>query len=156
MVSNSPDMRIRRSDADDGLSPLDWRGPSAILATLFLNFFFWIAYGLGLSAFGSLAMDAAAAAVGVALMISLLFFLGPALASKAAGRPLLAIMDGSFGRIPAVGVRLVCVVFLIMWIATMISVENTVSGSAFQSALTARQSAWLGASVLLYLLATSL
>jgi hypothetical protein len=148
-------MRIRWSDADDGSSPLDWRIPSAILATLFLNFFFWFAYGLDLQVFGSFAADAAAAD-GLALAIVVLFFLGPARASQAAGRPLLETIDRSFGTIPAVCVRLGCVAFLITWIAAMISLETRISGSAFQSGLSRRESIWLGAVLLLYLLATSI
>lgn len=63
-------------------------------------------------------------AVGVgaaALLITALFFVGPALAGYTARRPLLGIVENSLGSIPASGLRFCCVMFLMLWIARSVS-----------------------------------
>src|SRR6516165_3031656 len=96
-----PAIRLRWSDPapEDPSVPVDWRCTSLILATLFLNFWFFIHYNNVLCCFGSLPVDAGVYMAG-ALIISSLFFAGPALAAQSAGRRIFELIEDSFGSIP--------------------------------------------------------
>lgn len=119
-VSNRTVRKLRWSDPepDDRSAPLDWRVPVLILATLFLNFPFWYLNNLYLCVPGPI-WRSAANFLAAALVMIALFFVGPALASQAIGRPLLAVAENSFGSIPAFGVRLSVICFLVCWIAAL-------------------------------------
>ena len=101
-------------------TPIDWRFAALTIATLFLNFSFWMHDGAAL--WMSCALPLYAIGVGaVALLLTALFFVGPALASYTAKRPLLGIVENSLGSIPAYGLRFCGVVFLMLWIAKLVS-----------------------------------
>ena len=56
--------------------------------------------------------------VGVlAILVTALFFVAPALATYAARRPLFPVIADSIGSVPAFGLRLCCVLYLVLWIA---------------------------------------
>jgi hypothetical protein len=114
--------RIRWYDpeSDDPSTPVDWPSASLILATLFLNFSFFMT-GARLWLFCPLPLYALLAAA-VGLLITALFFLGPALATHAAGRPLFLVIADSLGSIPAFALRLCCVSYLVLWIAARIAI----------------------------------
>jgi len=114
--------RLRWSDPepDDPSKPVDWHFPALILAALFLNMHFWLVHGFDLWGAGSPLRNACILGAG-ALLITALFFLGPALATQAARRPLLGIAESSLGRIPALGLRLCCALFLVGWISKLVA-----------------------------------
>jgi hypothetical protein len=120
-VSKQRVRKLRWSEAepDDPSTPIDWRIAALILATLFLNFPFWFRYNLCLCVPGPIIRSAGLLLAG-ALLMAVLFFLGPALATQAARRPLLRVAEDSLGSIPASGLRLCCVWFLVCWMATVI------------------------------------
>jgi hypothetical protein len=115
--------RLRWSDPepDDRHSPVAWRSAALITATLFLSFSFWQAYGLDLPWFGPLPVDAGVLGA-AALLVTCLFFIGPAMAAQAARRPVFGLIENSLGSIPTVGLRLCCVVFLALWMANLVAV----------------------------------
>jgi len=113
-------LRLRWSDpeADDLSTPLDWRIPSSIMATLFLNFLFW--YVVADNCRGCFDKFwprplLVGFPVAVALLATVLFFMGPALATQATGRPLFGVVENSLGSIPAYALRFCCIVFLALW-----------------------------------------
>jgi hypothetical protein len=108
-------------EPDDQSTPVDWRFVALIVATLFLNFPFWYVHGLDFPMFYSLPVYAFLVGV-VALLITALFFLGPALAAQRAKRPLVDLMENSLGAIPASLLHIGCVLFLLLWIANLIAV----------------------------------
>ena len=114
--------KLRWSDAepDDPSTPIDWRIAALILATLFLNFPFWMSYGLHLWVPGPIPGDTILLLTGALLLIAL-FFVGPALAAQATRRPLPRVVEDSLGSIPAFGLRLCCAWFLVCWMATVIA-----------------------------------
>jgi hypothetical protein len=113
-------VRLRWSDPepDDPSTPLDWRFPALILSTLFINLAFWCVHGGHLWVSSPFpvysSMDAAAA------LIAAVFFVGPALATYAATRPLLGVLENSLGWIPAIVLRLWCALFVVLWIANLV------------------------------------
>ena len=115
-------LRLRWFDPEpiDLLTPIDWRFAALIIATLFLNFPFWMHDGADLWMSCSLPLYAVGVGA-VALLLTALFFVGPALASYTAKRPLLGVVENSLGSIPAYGLRFCCVVFLTLWIAKSVS-----------------------------------
>lgn len=142
--------RLARFEPDSA-GPRDWRCGAILTATLFLNFAFCNEYGLSLWGFGPLQVDVCAVGCAVLLMTAM-FYVGPALAVHASGRSTLELMKDSFGSVPAVELRLVCIGFLAMWIAKLIA---TLEG------LMARDvSSWLqgaiAAGLLIFLILTGL
>ena len=117
--------RIRCFDrnSDDPSVGVDWRSAAIMTATLFLNFHFYQDYGLDLWGFGTLPVDASVLAVGV-LLLTALFFIGPALAVRAAQRPVFFLIEKSTGAIPAFALRLCCVAFLLLWIAKLVAMPT--------------------------------
>jgi hypothetical protein len=57
----------------------------------------------------------------VALLFSAVFFIGPALAARASGHSLFAAIENSLGSLPAFALRICSVLFLILWIASLIA-----------------------------------
>ena len=117
--------RLRWSDREpqDRPAPVDWRCASLIMATLFLNFSFCMSYGLDLCCFGPLVVHAGVLWAGV-LLVTALFFLGPAMAVQAAGRRVFGVIQNSFGSFPTLVLRLCVVVFLAVWIAKLLAVPT--------------------------------
>ncbi len=105
-------------DTDGPSSPVAWPAASLVTATLFLNLSFTFHAG-GLWVFCPLTLYALVIGI-LALSLTGLFFIGPALATRAAGRPLFLVVEDSLGSIPAFGLRLCCVAFLVLWMATLI------------------------------------
>jgi hypothetical protein len=120
-VSKVTVRRIRWHDpeSDDPSTPVDWPIASLILATLFLNFSFM--NGVSFWLFCPLPLFALLVGA-VALLVTTLFFMGPALATHAAGRPLLLVIADSIGSVPAFGLRLCCVLYLVLWIANLVAI----------------------------------
>jgi hypothetical protein len=117
--------RLRWSDPepDDLRQAQGWRGPSLIIATLFLNFTFCDMYGLSLAGAGS--PFAHAVVIGTAaLLLTTMFFVGPALALQSEGRPLLSLIEDSFGSIPRVILQGFIVVFLAFWMSELVVVST--------------------------------
>ena len=129
-MSTATVRRIRWYDPEsDGAStPVAWPTASLIVATLFLNFAFMNHVRLWL--FCPLPLFALLAGA-VALLVTALFFMGPALATHAAGRPLFLVIADSLGSIPAFGLRLCSVLYLVLWIATLIAVPIWLWSSRF-------------------------
>jgi hypothetical protein len=120
-VSKVTVRRIRWYDPEsDGPStPVDWPIASLILATLFLNFSFMD--NVALLPFCPLSFFTLFVGA-VALLVTALFFMGPALATHAAGRPLFPVIADSLGSIPAFALRLCCVLYLVLWIANLVAI----------------------------------
>jgi hypothetical protein len=136
--------------------PIDWRVPTLILATLFLNFFFWWEHNVDVCVPGPLFVDAVLLGA-VSLLMLALFFLGPAFATQATGRPLLAVVESSLGSVPAIGLRLCCVLFLMGWIAELAEVPSVWWYSAgFRWRLSSAQSNLAATGILLFLFYTGL
>jgi hypothetical protein len=113
-------LRWSDSEPDDPSTPIDWRVAALILATLFLNFPFWMRCNLRLWGPGPIPLNAGFILAGTLLMTAL-FFVGPALATQAARRPLLRVAEDSLGSIPTFGLRLCCMWFLVCWMAAVIA-----------------------------------
>jgi len=112
-------VRIHWTDvADDAAMPVGWRLPSLILATLFLNIFFWYVPANHFSFTGSPAIYCFSLGIVTGLVL-LLFFLGPALSAHAAQCSLFQVAEASFGQIPGLAFRLCCAALCVLWIAGM-------------------------------------
>ena len=151
-------LRLRWSnpEPDDLSLPIDWRVPALIIATLFLNFSFWWEHNVDVCVPGPLLGDAAILGA-VSVLTFALFFLGPALATQAAGRPLLGTVANSLGSIPAYGLSVCCLLFLVGWIATLAEVPGMwwySVGPRWE--LSSTQSRLIAAGVLVFLFHTGL
>ncbi len=115
--------RIRWYDPDSNIpsTPIDWRVAALMTATLFLNIHFWQAHGDDLWMGYPILAFAGIAAL-TAWLITALFFFAPACAAQELKRPLLSALENSVGSIPALVLRLCCVVFLVLWIASVLAV----------------------------------
>jgi len=91
-----------------------------ILATLFLNFTFCYARGDSLWLFIPRPLYATLIN-GIAALVAALFFIGPALATFAARRPLFEVIANSLGSVPAFGARLCCVLFSVLWLGALMA-----------------------------------
>jgi hypothetical protein len=102
-LSKDPVRRIRwfEPDKDDPSGPIAWSAASLVTATLFLNWSFTAQSG-GLWLFCPLPLYAMLLGI-FALLLTGLFFIGPASATRAAGRPLFPVVEDSLGSIPACG-----------------------------------------------------
>ena len=98
--------------------PVPWRLAALPLATLFLNFPFWYIHGFDLPLLWPLPAGAALLAA-VALLMTALFFIGPALAARASGLPWIGVLERSFGSMPAYGLRAAGALFLMFWMAKL-------------------------------------
>lgn len=116
-------IRFRWTDPkpDDPSTPVDWRSAALITATLFLNFV-WYRLGSVLPMYCPLPLYAGIVAAGSLLMT--FFFVGPALLTQVSRRPLLGAVENSLGSIPALGFRLGCVLFLVLWIENVVRVPG--------------------------------
>ena len=108
-------IRLRWTDPqpDNPSAPVDWRIPSLITATLFLNFGFWsLPQPDFVSGFGLILFTAAAS-----LLMVTLFYFGPALSAQARHGSLYDVACDSFGTLPAFALCAGCAFFLILWTA---------------------------------------
>jgi hypothetical protein len=121
------------------LQPVNWRPPAVIIATLFLNFPFWHLHGSDIRMYYPLPVFAVILALGV-FLITALFFIGPALAVQATRRPLLSLAENSLGAIPALGLRLCCAVFLVIWIRSLVGVLDGWIPIVFRREVSSKQS----------------
>jgi FtsH-binding integral membrane protein len=104
-------------DAQDPAIPIDWRWAALTTATLFLNLFFWYAHSIDLWMSSRLPVYAALIAA-AAVLVAALFFIGPALATHRARKPLFDMLADSFGSVIGYALRACCVVFLLAWISS--------------------------------------
>jgi hypothetical protein len=93
------------------------------MATLFLNSSFCISYGLVGRYSDSLPFHVATLGAG-ALLITALFFMGPAMAVQAAERGVFGAIENSFGSIPTLALRLCVVLLMTSWIAELVAVPT--------------------------------
>jgi hypothetical protein len=93
-----------------------------IIATLFLNVHFWVG-GNDLWMFCPILPYTFIVAAG-AVVITALFFFAPAAITQAMKLPLLSAVENSLGSIPAFGLHLCCVSFLVLWMANSIAVPG--------------------------------
>jgi hypothetical protein len=148
-------LRWSDPEPDDPSTPLDWRIPALILATLFLNFGFWFERGLDLALPGPLARSAGALAV-ASFLITVLFFLAPALAIQSSKRSLFGAIENSIGAFPTLFVRFCAVFFLASWIAGLIFVPARSLGFIFGRDVSSTNSPLVAGAILLFLILTAL
>jgi hypothetical protein len=150
-------VRLRWSDPepDDPSTAVDWRFAALNISTLFLNLAFWDVPGTDLWMSYSLPFYAALLAA-ASLLIAALFFMGPALAAQALGRPLISALENSLGSIPAYLLRLCCVLFLTLWIAELVAVAFWLSSFVLRRDVSSTQFVIIAAAVLVFLFITGL
>lgn len=112
------------ADSNPG-GPVDWRHPALILATLFLNFFFWFVPANHFWSSGPFSWFVVSVVLVPALVLAV-FFLGPALATHRAGQSLFDLAESSFGSWPARAFRCACVTTNLLWIAGLTGVTSFV------------------------------
>ena len=111
--------RIRWFAPDDPSTPIEWRAAAAVLATLFLNLYFWLAIGDRFWMQHRLPIHAA-----LTLAITVLTVMVaacPAIAARNGGRSLHELFQHSVGSHPAYIVRWICVGFGFVWAAALVS-----------------------------------
>src|ERR1039458_8068779 len=109
--------RIRWSGpTDDPAALFGWQLPSLVLATLFLNFFFWFIPADHFWSSGSPTVFVVSLGMLTALAL-VLFFLGPAFTAHETRRSLFQVAEASFGVVPALGFRICCAVMCLFWVA---------------------------------------
>ena len=113
-------VRIRWTDLvpDDPSSPAAWRYAALIIATIFLNFPFFVGFAGGFFMPCSLAPYIVLVVAASALLASL-FFIGPAKAAQRSGGGLFGAMEESLGSWPTLAVRLCCAWYLLVWIGDL-------------------------------------
>jgi hypothetical protein len=102
---------------------MSWRSVALITSTLFLNFSFWELNGSALPMRLPLPVYTCVVAAG-AMLITALFFAGPALATQAAKRPLTGVVENSIGLIPTVGFRICSALFLVFWMGSLMQIPG--------------------------------
>jgi len=105
--------------ANDSAGSVSWRLPAIILATLFLNFFFWFEPAHQFSFSGSPA-SYFVSLVGLCALVPALFFLGPALSAYGSQRSLFEVAEVSFGTVLGAAVRLGCAALALLWTASVV------------------------------------
>lgn len=151
-------IRIRWSEAtpEDPTSPVGWWRPSIILATLFLNFQFWFVFEREIP-FSGPPLAYFAVLGGIAVLFVSLFYLGPALAAQSSKRSLFRIAEFSFGTIPAIGFRLCCAFYLVLWLTFSVqTIALLLYQWPYRRDPTRAESALLAAAITLLLFATAL
>ena len=148
-----PVRKFRWFNECDAAGSIEWRGAAPILATLFLNFAFWYYPNSNLAMFRPIPIYAGALAA-IAILITSLFFLGPALAGQKAARPLMGLLADSLGSIPAFGVRVACVLFLLLWVAKMVALPVWWTNLILRRDLSAIESSLVAAGILIFLFST--
>jgi len=140
---------------DDPAAPVDWRIPSLITASLFLNFAFW--YGPNENWPPLAGRASAYFSVSVALLIVVLFYIGPAILCQRRQQPLLEAAANSLGSVLTYLFRLNCILFLTVWIAQIIAVivSLCLTSARLNPAGPVRQSL-LAAGLVVFLFATGL
>src|SRR6266496_2281765 len=139
-------------DKDDPSSPVAWPAASLVSATLFLNWTFTF-QARGLWQFCPLPLYALLLGI-LGLLLTGMFFIGPALAIRAAGRPLFLVIEDSLGSIPAFGVRFCCVSFLVLWIAALIGLPMTLLSNDLEREVSSAELGIVVAAVLMFLFIT--
>jgi hypothetical protein len=95
--------------------------------------------------------------IGIALLFVMLFYLGPALAAQSSKRSLFSLAEVSFGTMPAMGFRICCAFYLVLWLS--FSVQTVVVFLyrwPYHREPTGLESAILPAVITLFLFATAL
>jgi hypothetical protein len=100
---------------------VDWRYAALIIATLFLNPHFWVSYGNELWMFCPIVPYTFIVAA-VAVLSPALFFVAPAAITRATNLPLHRAVENAVGSVPAFGLRICTISFLVLWIANSIVV----------------------------------
>jgi len=131
-----------------------WREPALILAAIFFSFAFWYSVATYYPLFGPHYLLWGALTAVVTLGLTAGFFLGPAMRVRERG--LFPAVADSMGRIPALAVRALSVVFLVWWIAGMLAMASRLIFLFRKpSCLESVPATWtVGAVILLFLFAT--
>ena len=131
-----------------------WREPALILAAIFFSFAFWYSDATYYPLFGPHYLLWGALTAVVTLGLTAGFFLGPAMRVRERG--LFPAVADSMGRIPALAVRALSVVFLVWWIAGMLAMASRLIFLFRKpSCLESVPATWtVGAVILLFLFAT--
>ena len=108
---------VWRRPEPDG-QPVLWQHAALIIATLFLNFHFFV-YESGLWMRVPL-LPAAAVLFMIALLMAGLFFVGPALVCQTHQLDIVGAVTRSFGTIPGLATRIVLLWFLVTWISLVL------------------------------------
>ena len=135
-------------DPDDLQSPENWRHASWILATLFLNVFFWTAFETAFWVLYPLPIYAVVVVI-AALIVAGLFFLGPALAAQRAEQTIFQIVDRSVGTLPGFVLRCAGIGYLALWLAFLLDLPVLWWGARFASRATANWEIGLAVGVIL-------
>jgi hypothetical protein len=139
-------------DKDDPSSPVEWSTASFVTATLFLNF--TTAHAIGrLWVFCPLPLFAVLVAA-IAVLQTCMFYIGPALAMRTAGRSLFQLLQDSLGTIPSYAIRFGAVVFLLAWMATLIGLPVRLLMINLEREPSSRLVAWIAAAVLILVFVT--
>lgn len=141
---------------EDPAATIGWRAAAVVLATLFLNLFFWWGpaghfyfSGTRSAFFGSLGM--------VTILVVGLFFLAPALATHRSRGSLFDLVAASFGSGPAVAFRWLSALFCLLWMAgTSGFLTPNILRFASNREMSAGASAFVGGLLMLFLFATGL
>jgi hypothetical protein len=148
--------RIRWTDPNDDSAKLfGWRLPSLVLATPFLNIYFWYEPGCRFPFTGSLAVFLGSLGT-VTVLVPVLFFLGPAFAAHETRQSLFQVAGASFGTGPAVGLRICCAVMCVCWIAGLSATILSWSGFMLRRDLSFPESNLFAGLLMLFLFATGL
>ncbi len=151
-----PKLRCFDPEPEDQSTLIDWRYAAVVLSTLFLNFHFWVAHDLDFPMLHPVYLHASMLGA-AALLIAALFFLGPALATYRARRPLVSIIEDSFGSIPAFCLRLCGALFLVIWIAeSSVNLGVLILPSVLRHNPSATESGIVAVAIPLFLLMTGI
>lgn len=103
--------------------PIEWRAAAAILASLFLNFTFWMAIADRFWLFCQVSAYALLLA-GVTLLATILAVVGPGAVALAQKRSLPGLIETSLGGLFVHALRWICVGFSILWVASCVSLPS--------------------------------
>lgn len=95
------------------------RQEAALLATLFLNFAFWLDHGNAFWLPYPLPVSALIVAA-VSALLALMFLIGPALAVHRSGRGLFPALENSFGTSPTLALRLLALWFTFSFLSNLL------------------------------------
>jgi hypothetical protein len=116
-------LRLRWFDREPTNQPssVDWRDAALITAALFLNIHFWFSYGNELWMFCPI-LPYTFIVAAVAVLTTTLFFVAPAAITQATNLPLHRAAENAVGSVPAFGLRICTISFLVLWMANSIVV----------------------------------
>jgi len=147
-------LRIRWFDRETESCPIEWPAAALIVATLFLNFVFWLGFADRFWLLWPLPLFALVL-IAVVIPITAAFFLLPALAVHRAQRPLFPFLACSLGTVPASFMRLAGAVLLTLWLGSLVALPIWWSGGDYLPwRYTPARAVMLSTALVLFLFAT--